>query len=138
LGLAGYGPWGWGGGWGWGPHGYGYYDPYDDGYWRDYGYYDRPAYDDSYAYSTGGAFLGVTFDMRYRDEAVVESVYDHSPAADVGLQPGDTIDSINGRAMRSPYDVMDLIGQMQPGERVSIRLSQPEARTLEVTLGTRE
>jgi hypothetical protein len=65
-------------------------------------------------------YLGVVFDGRVRDAAVVASVNPESPADVAGLQPGDEILAINGEPLRSYRDAIDIIQQMRPGERIDI------------------
>src|SRR5207249_362804 len=99
LTLAGYVPW-----W-WGPSGYAYGGYYNDGYYGD-GYASSGYANRTYA-GYGGAFLGVVFDSRFPDAAVVSRVYANSPAEDAGLQPGDTITRINGQRIHSSQDVTE-------------------------------
>jgi C-terminal processing protease CtpA/Prc len=84
------------------------------------------------------AFLGVVFDARYDDAAVIQQVYPNSPAQRAGVRPGDTILSINGNSVSSPDDVTDVVADMQPGDQVELQISHAPPRTLEVRLGTRQ
>jgi len=81
---------------------------------------------------TGPAYLGVTFSDDNR-HAVVRAVAPGSPAEQAGLSPGDVVETLQGIAIDSPQDVVDIIAKMRPGtmldigvsRRVSIRAQAP-------------
>ena len=50
---------------------------------------------------------------------IITQVYDHSPAAEAGLQRGDVIAGING-AQRSINDALRLVAGSAPGEKISL------------------
>lgn len=81
----------------------------------------------------GGAYLGVSFDPRIGDAAVVRAVTPDSPAERAGVQPGDAIVALNGNAVSSPQDVVQMVASMRPGQRVDLELS----RRTQVELGAR-
>lgn len=87
--------------------------------------------------SRESAFLGVVFDTRYDDAAVVRQVYPNSPAQRAGMRSGYTILSINGDGVTCPEDVTEMVEEMEPGEPVELQVSQGPPRRLEVELGTR-
>jgi|tagenome__1003787_1003787.scaffolds.fasta_scaffold20768675_2 membrane-associated protease RseP (regulator of RpoE activity) len=68
-------------------------------------------------------FLGVTFAGNQR-EAVVRSVAAGSPAEQAGLQPNDTIETLQGRRVRTNQDVLDIVGRMRPGDVLDIEFSR--------------
>ena len=70
------------------------------------------------------AYLGLTLDPRFRNEAIAQVVAPGSPAEQAGLQPGDTVEAINGRRVSSYDDVLNFIDAMQPGDRVEIDYSR--------------
>jgi membrane-associated protease RseP (regulator of RpoE activity) len=72
----------------------------------------------------GPAYLGVTFEPRHHDAAVVQSVRSGSPAEKAGLQPGDVIERLNGQQINSNQDAVDLVGSMRSGETLSIDFSR--------------
>ena len=76
------------------------------------------------------AYLGVTFDVRYRNAAIVQSVAPGSPAEQAGLRPGDALNSLGGRRVMSPIDVVNIISSMQPGQRVDLGFSRRAAVVL--------
>jgi membrane-associated protease RseP (regulator of RpoE activity) len=160
YGGYGYGPFGYG----YGPYGYrglgagyygSFYGPYRYGvgyrngiYNSGYGYYDNrydTGFDDSHAIvqqnvpqpDMNAPFLGVVMDTRHATAAVVRDVYSYSPADVAGLQPGDTISRINDQPISAPSDLSGAISQMQPGSKVTLKLTGPNPRTVEVALSTR-
>jgi serine protease Do len=84
--------------------------------------------DDQSAKELGAAAGGVA----------VSEVYPETPAADAGIQPGDVVLSINGRAVARSEDFIRLVGQLRPGDKVKLDLIRDgKARTSEVKLGER-
>jgi hypothetical protein len=49
-------------------------------------------------------------------------VYRDTPAAEMGLQPGDRIMEINGQQVQSTQDFISHVRQMRPGEEVELNL----------------
>lgn len=69
---------------------------------------------------------------------VVDDLQRGSAADAAGLQKGDLILAAHGQAMHTDRELIDLIGQLSPGERVSLRLKPNNTdaeRELDVTLG---
>lgn len=82
----------------------------------------------SYAENAGSyspqAYLGVRFEMRLRDGAVVSAVVPDSPAEQSGLKAGDEIVAINGRQVDSPREVTRIVESMKPGDRIDIEFTR--------------
>jgi hypothetical protein len=72
---------------------------------------------------TGPAYFGAKFRTGERG-AVIGSVQPGSPADQAGLQPGDDIEALQGKTVRSYQDAIDLIERMRPGEVVDIKYSR--------------
>jgi membrane-associated protease RseP (regulator of RpoE activity) len=70
------------------------------------------------------ASLGVTFDPQVPNMAVVREVRPSSPAEHAGLRPGDVINALNGQRTANPQQVIQVVGQMQPGQEVQIDFSR--------------
>jgi membrane-associated protease RseP (regulator of RpoE activity) len=68
--------------------------------------------------------LGLTFEPRVGRAAVVRSVAPGGPAHHAGLQPGDTIEAINGNRVRSPHDVPEMVDALRPGDVIDIDFSR--------------
>ena len=68
------------------------------------------------------AFLGVLVDTQASSQgATLSDVIPGGPAAQVGLQGGDTIVSLGGKPVDSPNTLTTLVGQYHPGQSVPIR-----------------
>ena len=69
--------------------------------------------------------LGVSLLPDGSGRAVVKKVIANSGAADAGIEPGDLIVSINGLQKSSPESVIEMLGEMFPGERVRLKILRP-------------
>ncbi len=95
------------------------------------------------------AFLGIRgqsvdrqvaelYGLPVSEGAVVAAVTDGTPAADAGLQPGDIIVAMDGRAIASMEELTGRLHRQQPGDEVSLRVQRgDEQRTFEVELAAR-
>lgn len=71
--------------------------------------------------------------------ALVSKVLPGSPAEEAGIQDGDIIIEINGRAVDSAASLRNLVGLIQPDTRVDVTLVRDgRQRTTEATVRTRE
>jgi serine protease Do len=97
---------------------------------------------------TGKAFLGVqvqTIDNNIRTQlggyhdpggVAIAAVPDGTPAAGAGLEPGDVIQTINGKPVDTSTAFVSTIGAMKPGDKVTLRVWQHGVkRNLQVALG---
>jgi putative serine protease PepD len=84
-------------------------------------------------------YLGVsTSDPDTGTGAVVRAVVAGGPAADAGLQTGDRILAVGGRAVAQADDVATAVVASKPGDQISVRIRRGGSeRTLTATLGTR-
>lgn len=84
------------------------------------------------------AFLGVGLSSNDGAGALVQDVITSSPAADVGLEAGDVIDSLDGQSVSSPADVTAILIGLHPGASVEIGWVDPfgSPHTATVSLGT--
>jgi hypothetical protein len=83
----------------------------------------EPARREAQSIPAGRARLGITLDARYR-EAVVRSVSPGGAAEHAGIQPGDTIEALNGNRVASYRDVLSFIDAMRPGDIIDIDFSR--------------
>lgn len=83
-----------------------------------------------------GRYSGVGVDVRVKDgKIVVSAVIDGSPADLAGINPGDIITSIGGRAVKGRYlpEVMDeLLGE--PGTGVEVKVLGPDGDERDISM----
>jgi len=85
------------------------------------------------------AYLGVSNgDTQDLSGAVIGQVVPSGPAQKAGLQKGDKITDIDGRAVKSSEDVSAAVAARKPGEKAKVTVIRGGGRrTLTVDLGTR-
>jgi S1-C subfamily serine protease len=85
------------------------------------------------------AYLGVSNgDTPDLSGAVIGQVVPNGPAQQAGLQRGDKITDIDGRAVKSSDDVSAAVAARKPGEKAKVTVMRGgNRRTLTVDLGTR-
>jgi S1-C subfamily serine protease len=85
------------------------------------------------------AYLGVSNgDTQDLSGAVIGQVVPSGPAQKAGLQRGDKITDIDGRAVKSSDDVSAAVAARKPGEKAKVTVIRGGGRrTLTVDLGTR-
>jgi S1-C subfamily serine protease len=66
------------------------------------------------------AFLGVSVSSADGTGALIVNVVSSSPAAGAGLQPGDVIDSLDGRSVTSPADLSAIMETLEPGMEAQV------------------
>ncbi len=104
---------------------------WNNGAWVPQGGLAGPGYSDQ-PYVSGyrgpdvaaGAYLGVSFDSRYTDAAVISRVNANSPAEAVGLQPGDVIRAIDGNEVTSLHEPSNIIGRSTPGTEIKLSIER--------------
>jgi S1-C subfamily serine protease len=86
------------------------------------------------------AFLGVQIESAQTDTgsgAAIAAVVRNGPAATAGLEAGDLITSVDGRAVSTPTALRAIVLSKTPGAKVSVRyLDSTGAHTVTVTLGS--
>jgi len=96
------------------------------------------AYDDDDARKT--AFLGVHLEEETDDPeggALIVRVVEGTAAADAGLEDGDVIQQVDGRTIRGPAGLSKVLGELEPGDRVSIVIQRDGRRqTVDAELGS--
>jgi len=84
------------------------------------------------------AALGVNLaDNLARPGAVITALQPAGPAEKAGLAVGDSIESIDGKAVATADDVATVLATLRPGQTVTVSVAQPDGRspTKAVTLG---
>jgi S1-C subfamily serine protease len=69
--------------------------------------------------------------------AIVQRVYEDSPASAAGLEEGDVITAIDGEPIVSPQALADAIAEREPGDKITLTVYQSEGeeeREVQVTL----
>jgi hypothetical protein len=103
---------------------------------RDQRFGDRRQ-DDRSANDEDPAGLGVIVAME-QDRIVVRRVTRDSPAEEAGIEEGDEILAIDGRRIRDSQQLIQVVGQQDPGSEVEIRIRRDgEEKTVEASLETR-
>ena len=82
------------------------------------------------------AFLGVGLSQDGGDSATLGNVYDGTPAAAAGLEPGDTITAVNGKAVSTGTQLSKDLKSHNPGDTVKITWTDANgsSHTAKVTL----
>jgi putative serine protease PepD len=84
------------------------------------------------------AYLGVQTQAASGAGAQVAQVTGGGPAANGGLQAGDVITSLGGKAVEDPTALSSLVDEHKPGDSVSVEVSRNGSKkTLSVKLGER-
>src|SRR5262245_17866468 len=81
------------------------------------------------------AYLGVQSQDASNGGAQVAKITDNSPAAQAGLQQGDVIKSIDGKAVSGADSLSSVVDEHKPGDSVQLKLAS--GKTLSVKLGQR-
>ena len=89
--------------------------------------------------SGGTGYLGVnTISFPLTNGALVLNVAAGSPAETAGLEPGDVITEINGRAVQTPAQLNSVLAGLHPGQQVQIGYDRgPMSLSAQATLTTR-
>ncbi|MGQ9851608.1 MAG: PDZ domain-containing protein [Aggregatilineaceae bacterium] len=90
------------------------------------------------AQNDGKAWLGVSV-ADTKDGVTVRTVVPGSPADDAGLRPGDVIEAVDGTAIETAQQMVEIIGGHVPGDEIVLTVSwRGDSRKVKVsvTLGT--
>jgi S1-C subfamily serine protease len=98
----------------------------------------KPAAKTDSAAQAEGGYLGISMTNAPgdRDGALVQEVYQQSPAQKAGIRPGDIIAFINGRKVFEGWDIVEETSSHGPGARMEVSvLRDGKEFDLEVVLG---
>lgn len=83
-----------------------------------------------------GRYSGIGIDVEVRDDRiVVRAVINASPADEAGINPGDTITAIDGRAVEDGF-LQDAIDELlgEPGSDVALEIETPDGEQRELSM----
>jgi len=84
------------------------------------------------------AFVGVSLPNMGNSAARIEQVNPNTPAAQAGLQPGDTVTAINGTPISSSDQFIATIDKYKPGQQVTLSITRSgQSKHVTVTLAQR-
>jgi S1-C subfamily serine protease len=91
----------------------------------------------SHVVNSHRAYLGVQIGDTNGQGVLVQSVTAGGPAAKAGLQVGDVITSVKGRATATVDDLTSVVSELKPGTSVALRVVTQDGahKTLHLTLG---
>jgi serine protease Do len=79
------------------------------------------------------------FDLASRDGALIEQVVAGHAGAKAGLEPGDVVTSVNGTAIATTRELIDLVSAQPPGAKVKLEVMRKGKRSVvDVVLEERE
>jgi len=82
--------------------------------------------------------LASSFGIKDTKGALVASVEDNSPAANAGLQRGDVIREVNGKAINNQFELRNQIAELEPGKTLTLKVLRSGAeKTLSVKVAAR-
>lgn len=85
---------------------------------------------------SGRAMIGIRLDRGLGDPAVARDIVQGGPAANAGLQAGDTIVSINNNPINNIGDFRSQMAKLKPGQTVPVGFKRgDETQTVDVKLG---
>ena len=82
--------------------------------------------------------LAESFGLKKTNGAIIAGVLKGGPADKAGMQPGDILVSVEGKAVTDMADMLNQIAQLSPGNKAKIViLRRNQENTLNVTIGVR-
>ena len=67
-----------------------------------------------------------------KNGAILSEVGEPSPASRAGLQPGDIITEVDGRAISTKYGLREALSEKFPGEKISLKVYKKESAKTEL------
>jgi putative serine protease PepD len=84
------------------------------------------------------SYVGVELNGNSSGGAQVQSVQPGSPAESAGIQPGDIVTAINGKAISSTEGFIATVDNFPPGDKITLTINRGgQTHTITITLGTR-
>ncbi len=85
----------------------------------------------------GTAYMGIRGDT-VEDQVVMTQIVEKGPAEAAGLVPGDVIESIGGKALKSYENLLDVLQDKKPGDKETLKVKRgDESLELSITFAER-
>ncbi|KQW90240.1 2-alkenal reductase [Massilia sp. Root418] len=82
--------------------------------------------------------LADSFGLKVQSGAIIAGVVRNGPADQGGMKPGDILLSVEGKTVNDTNDMLNLIAQLPPGEKATMRVLRKSRETdLAITVGKR-
>ena len=82
--------------------------------------------------------LAESFGLKVQSGAIIAGVVRNGPADKGGMKPGDILLQVEGKAVNDTNDMLNLIAQLAPGEKATMRVLRKSRETdLAITVGKR-
>ncbi|GGX90723.1 Do family serine endopeptidase [Massilia dura] len=82
--------------------------------------------------------LAQSFGLQRDSGAIIAGVVRNGPADKAGMKPGDILVSVDGKAVRDTNEMLNLIAQLQPGGKATMRVLRKNRESeLAITVGKR-
>ena len=82
--------------------------------------------------------LAESFGLQRKSGTIIAGVLRNGPADRAGMRPGDILVEVDGRPVDDTTSMLNLIAQLQPGRKASMKVLRKNAETsLDVTVGVR-
>jgi serine protease DegQ len=82
--------------------------------------------------------LADSFGLKVQSGAIIAGVVRNGPADKGGMKPGDILLSVEGKTVNDTNDMLNLIAQLPPGEKATMRVLRKSRETdLAITVGKR-
>ncbi|KQV78997.1 2-alkenal reductase [Massilia sp. Root351] len=82
--------------------------------------------------------LAESFGLKVQSGAIIAGVVRNGPADKGGMKPGDILLQVEGKAVNDTNDMLNLIAQLPPGEKATMRVLRKSRETdLAITVGKR-
>jgi putative serine protease PepD len=83
-------------------------------------------------------YVGISLRDSTGGGAQIGAVQPHTPATDAGLEPGDVVTAVNGKAVTTTDQLIATLDTYSPGTTITMTVKRAsQTKTLKVTLGTR-
>jgi len=83
--------------------------------------------------------LAETFNIQAKSGVIITGVLQNGPAAQAGIQPGDVITGVNGKAVSNVTELLSAVAGLKPGVAAPLSVTRKDSKTeIAVTPGKRE